>query len=194
MGWMCIFRVHRSCPPPPTLATTHHTPALPPLLAAPQGNLSSEPVQQAASIIEMMDFASRGPPFVYFLQAKASDNWQPSRRCVCNADGEPDFFFTNNYQWQLTDSLPCRATNRPRPRPRPRPCSMSQYKAEHMKRKRAAEAALPAWVAGQPSLEAIRQHPRLPASLLPRLEGLWAQRGGGQQPQQGQQQQQPEAR
>jgi hypothetical protein len=63
---------------------------------------------------------------------------------------------------------------------------MSQYKAEHMKRKRAAEAALPAWVAAQPSLEAIRQHPPVPASLLPRLEGLWAQRGAG-----GQQQQQP---
>jgi hypothetical protein len=73
---------------------------------------------------------------------------------------------------------------------------MSQYKAEHTKRKRAAEAALPAWVAAQPSLEAIRQHPRVPASLLPRLEGLWAQRGAGQQqqPQQpgAQQQQQPQ--
>lgn len=60
---------------------------------------------------------------------------------------------------------------------RPAPaCSLSGYRREFAVREHAAQAALPGWVAAQPSLQAIRQHPRVPASLLPRLEALWEAR------------------
>lgn len=49
------------------------------------------------------------------------------------------------------------------------------------RRCRAANTALPRWVAAQPSLEAIRSHPRVPQSLLTELEGLWARRAVQQQ-------------
>ncbi|PRW45159.1 catechol O-methyltransferase [Chlorella sorokiniana] len=54
------------------------------------------------------------------------------------------------------------------------PRSLSAYRQAFAKRQHAAEAALPRWVAGQPSLQTIKQHPGVPASLLPRLEALWA--------------------
>ncbi|KAL4457825.1 hypothetical protein ABPG75_012690 [Micractinium tetrahymenae] len=55
------------------------------------------------------------------------------------------------------------------------PRRMSQYKAQYTRRDCGMDGALPRWVATQPSLEAIRANPAVPRSLLPRLEGLWAQ-------------------
>ena len=71
----------------------------------------------------------------------------------------------------------------------PRACSMSQYRAEQQRRLRAADEALLRWVGTGASLEAIRSDPRMPGTLLPELEGLWARRAVQQQQQQQQMEQ-----
>lgn len=137
-----------------------------------RGNKDTDSLDAAASTVEKLDFARNGPALAAYFHALQTDTWKPSK-------------------------------------------SMSQYKADHERRHRAANAALPRWVATQPSLEVswggpdlegwlayvvgpailslgspflspvllqdIRQNARVPRSLLPTLEQLWASHQRAQQ-------------